>query len=143
MGEVQPIGGVTRKIEGFFKCCKIKGLTGEQGVIIPKTNVRHLMLKQEVVDAVEQGQFHIWSVSSIDEGIEILTGIPAGKRDAKGNFPPESINGRVQARFKQIAQALREEHMETEHRDELAEGDEVKPPLTEKDRSPKERKKRK
>lgn len=135
MGEVQPIGGVSRKIEGFFKCCKLKGLTGEQGVIIPSTNVRHLMLKQEVVDAVAQGQFHIWAVSSIDQGIEILTGVPAGKRNKKGEYPPDTINAWVQARFRQIAQALREEHMDTEHpKPEPEVEDEVPSPLTEKDK---------
>lgn len=144
MGEVQPIGGVTRKIEGFFKCCQIKGLTGEQGVIVPSTNVRHLMLKQEVIDSVKEGKFHVWSVSSIDEGIEILTGIPAGKRNAKGDFPPDSINGRVQARLQLLAESLREEQMEMEHRDEPGnEPDEVKPPLGEKDGAEKDRKKRK
>jgi predicted ATP-dependent protease len=135
MGEVQPIGGVSRKIEGFFKCCKLKGLTGEQGVVIPSTNVRHLMLKQEVVDAVAQGQFHIWAVSSIDQGIEILTGTPAGKRNKKGEYPPDTINAWVQARFRQIAQALREEHMDTEHpKPEPEVEDEVPSPLTEKDK---------
>lgn len=138
MGEVQPIGGVSRKIEGFFKCCKLKGLTGEQGVLIPATNVRHLMLKQEVVDAVAEGKFHIWAVSSIDQGIELLTGIPAGKPNKRGEYPPDTINGRVAARFRQIAQSLREEHMETEHsKPELAEGDEMPPPLTEKDKKKK------
>ena len=144
MGEVQPIGGVSRKIEGFFKCCKLKGLTGEQGVIIPSTNVRHLMLKPEVVEAVAEGKFHIWAVSSIDEGIEILTGTPAGKPNKKGEYPPNTINAWVQARFRQIGEALREEHMEAEHsKPELTEGDEAPPPLTERDKAGKDRKKRK
>ena len=143
MGEVQPIGGVTRKIEGFFECCKIKGLTGEQGVIIPRTNVRHLMLNQEVIAAVTAGQFHIWAVSTIDEGIEILTGTPAGKLNKHGEYPPESINGWVQDRFRQIAKALREEHLEQDHADaEALENDEAKPPLTETDKDRKDKKKR-
>lgn len=133
-GEVQAIGGVSRKIEGFFKACKIKGLTGEQGVLIPNTNVRHLMLKPEVVEAVKNGLFHIWSVKTIDEGIELLTGMPAGKADRHGNYPPDTINGRVQARLRKIAQALREEgrdNGEPSHDPGLP-VDEPKRPLSEK-----------
>ncbi|MEN6545586.1 MAG: ATP-binding protein, partial [Armatimonadia bacterium] len=134
-GEVQAIGGVSRKIEGFFKTCKIKGLTGEQGVLIPNTNVRHLMLKPEVVEAVKNGQFHIWSARTIDEGIEVLTGMPAGKPDRKGNYPEDTINGRVQARLRKIAKALREESRDESaehHADEGLAMDEPKPPLSEK-----------
>ncbi|MEN6641442.1 MAG: ATP-binding protein [Armatimonadia bacterium] len=134
-GEVQAIGGVSRKIEGFFKTCKIKGLTGEQGVLIPNTNVRHLMLKPEVVEAVKNGQFHIWSARTIDEGIEVLTGMPAGKPDRKGNYPEDTINGRVQARLRKIARALREESRDESaehHADEGLTVDEPKPPLSEK-----------
>lgn len=109
MGHVQPIGGVSRKIEGFFKICQIRGLTGEQGVLIPATNVRHLMLRQEVIDAVSEGKFHIWAVETIDQGIEVLTGIPAGRPNKKGEYPANTINGRVQARLREIARALREE----------------------------------
>lgn len=107
-GEVQPIGGVSRKIEGFFKVCQLQGLTGEQGVVIPATNERHLMLSREVVAAVREGQFHIWSVKTIDEGIELLTGIPAGKPKANGEYPPDTIYGRVQRRLREIAEALRD-----------------------------------
>ena len=85
LGQVQAIGAVNEKIEGFFDVCQINGLTGEQGVIIPKTNLRNLMLRQDVVSAVEKGLFHIYAVSSISEGIEILTGIPAGTMNKKGN----------------------------------------------------------
>lgn len=135
-GEVQAIGGVSRKIEGFYKTCKIKGLTGEQGVLIPSTNVRHLMLKPEVVEAVKSGQFHIWSVKTIDEGIELLTGMSAGKPDRRGNYPPDTINGRVQARLRKIAKALREEGQENpEHsHDPGLPVDDPKPPLSEKDK---------
>lgn len=94
-GLVQPIGGVNEKIEGFFRYCKVKGLTGDQGVMIPTQNEQHLMLHQEVVEAVKKGKFHIWSVSTIDEGIEILTGIPAGKPDKNGKYPKETIHGKV------------------------------------------------
>src|SRR5690606_35215005 len=96
-GEVQAIGGVNEKIEGFFAVCKAKGLNGEQGVMIPANNRDNLMLKQEVVNAVERGQFHIWSVNSIEEGIEVLTGVPAG-RNADGSFAPGGIFERVNLR---------------------------------------------
>jgi predicted ATP-dependent protease len=79
LGEVQAIGGVNEKIEGFYAVCKARGLTGEQGVMIPKDNIRNLMLKPEVVQAVKGGTFHVWAVASVDEGIELLTGVPAGK----------------------------------------------------------------
>jgi lon-related putative ATP-dependent protease len=94
-GQVQAIGGVNQKIEGFFDVCCSKGLTGNQGVMIPAANVKNLMLKKSVIDAVKQEKFKIWQVATIEEGIEILTGTPAGTPDAKGNFPPESIYGRV------------------------------------------------
>lgn len=126
MGQIQPIGGVSAKIEGFYKTCKLIGLTGEQGVVIPAGNVRHLMLKREVVAAVAAGTFHIWAVATIDEGLEILTGVPAGRRRKDGSFPPDSINGRVQARLRQIAKVLREEHRD-EHGEEGGEEDEEHP----------------
>jgi lon-related putative ATP-dependent protease len=107
-GEIQPIGGVNEKIEGFFYTCKARGLTGHQGVIIPHQNVRNLMLRGEVVDAVRDGQFHVWTARTIDEGIEILTGVAAGTQDADGNYPEDSINGRVKARLADLAQRLRQ-----------------------------------
>jgi lon-related putative ATP-dependent protease len=107
LGKVQPIGGVNYKIEGFYEVCKAKGFTGEQGVIIPKTNEQHLMLKEEVVEAVREGRFHIWSVETIDQGIEILTGTPAGQRNKAGNFPRESINFLVDKRLKELGEGLR------------------------------------
>jgi len=94
-GEIQPIGGVNEKIEGFFEVCKQGGLTGEQGVIIPRTNVLNLMLKEEVVKAVEDGKFHIFAVDTVDDGIEILTGMPAGKPDKNGHYPKDTVNGIV------------------------------------------------
>lgn len=99
-GNIQPIGGVNEKIEGFFKYCKANGLTGEQGVIIPEQNVQHLMLDHEVVEAVALGKFHVWAVKSIDEGIELLTGVEAGIPDGNGCFPPESIHGKVMAKLR-------------------------------------------
>lgn len=103
-GNVQVIGGVNEKIEGFFAICQQRGLTGEQGVLIPATNVRHLMLRQEVVDAVEAGQFHVHPVSHIDEGIELLTGIPAGVADEAGIYPEGTVNRLVQDRLRDFAQ---------------------------------------
>lgn len=103
-GQVQAIGGVNEKIEGFFDICKARGLNGKQGVIIPVSNEKHLMLRQEVVDAVAEDNFHIYSVETIDEGIELLTGMEAGETDEEGNFPPDSFNGKVQARLKEFAE---------------------------------------
>jgi lon-related putative ATP-dependent protease len=106
-GEVQAVGGVTRKIEGFFDVCKARGLTGDQGVIIPRANAPHLMLNEEVVAAAAADQFHIWAVETIDEGIEILTGVPAGAREPDGGFTPGSIHARVEARLKRYAEQHR------------------------------------
>jgi predicted ATP-dependent protease len=103
-GQVQAIGGVNEKIEGFFDVCSARGLSGDQGVLIPASNVKHLMLRRDVVEAVRDGKFHIYSVETIDQGIEILTGIPAGDPDAAGKFPPDSINGRVEARLIELAE---------------------------------------
>lgn len=99
-GCVQPIGGVNEKIEGFFSYCKSRGLTGTQGVMIPEQNVRHLMLHREVLEAVEKGLFSIWSVSTIDEGIELLTGAPAGVPDEGGVYPEDSIHGKTKSCLK-------------------------------------------
>ncbi len=95
-GEIQPIGGVNEKIEGFFDVCKYNGLTGDQGCIIPRTNVVNLMLREDVVKAVEDGQFHIYAIDSVDDGIELLTGIKAGKLDKRGRYPRGSVNWHVQ-----------------------------------------------
>ena len=106
-GEIQPIGGVNQKIESFFKVCQAKGLTGDQGVLIPCQNLRNLMLHEEVVDAVRQGQFHIYSAKTIDEGIEILTGVPAGERQKDGTYPDGTINYLVDKRLKEMAERLK------------------------------------
>lgn len=107
-GEVQAIGGVNEKIEGFFEVCRAKGLNGQQGVLIPSSNVRNLMLKPEVVEAIKAGKFHIYPVSTIDEGIEVLTGLKAGKRLEDGSFEPGSINDRVQKCLISLAEKLRD-----------------------------------
>jgi lon-related putative ATP-dependent protease len=109
-GEVQAIGGVIYKIEGFYETCKLVGLTGEQGCMIPLSNVRNLMLKEEVVNAIKDGKFHIWPVKTIDEGIEVLTGVPAGKRSKDGTYPEGTINGLVQKRLTDMAQTIKEFH---------------------------------
>ena len=102
-GQIQPIGGVNHKIEGFYAVCKAKGLTGTQGVLIPKTNERHLMLKEEVVEAISSGQFHLWSIETIEQGIEILTGMQAGTPDKDGRFPKGTL-------YYQVAQTLQKMH---------------------------------
>lgn len=107
LGKVQPIGGVNYKVEGFYAVCKAKGLTGAQGVVIPRTNERHLMLKDEVVEAVRDGKFHIWSVETIDEGIEILTGAPAGERQPDGAYPAGTINGLVDNRLREMLESMK------------------------------------
>jgi lon-related putative ATP-dependent protease len=103
-GQVQAIGGVNEKIEGFFDLCQARGLTGKQGVLIPAANVKHLMLRQDVVTAVAHNQFHIYPVTTIDQGIELLTGTIAGEVDETGNYPPDSVNGRVVARLTTLAE---------------------------------------
>ncbi|MFH1328260.1 MAG: ATP-binding protein [Candidatus Bathyarchaeota archaeon] len=107
-GEVQAIGGVNEKIEGFFEVCKAKGLTGEQGVIIPESNVQNLMLKEEVINAAKEGNFHIYPVKTIDEGIEILTGVRAGVRQTDGTFEKDTVKDRVDRRLKEMAEKLTE-----------------------------------
>lgn len=99
-GEIQPVGGINEKIEGFFDICKIKGLTGEQGVIIPKQNIDNLLLKKEVIKAVEDGQFHIYAIGHVDEGLEILTGIPAGE-ELNGRYPEGTVNYFVTKRLEE------------------------------------------
>jgi predicted ATP-dependent protease len=106
-GEVQAIGGVNEKIEGFFDICSRKGLTGDQGVLIPHANVQHLMLREDVVEAARQGAFHIHAVKTIDQGIEILTGVPAGERGKDGEFPAGTVNRLVEDRLRDFARHRR------------------------------------
>jgi len=106
-GHVQAIGGVNEKIEGFFDICAARGLTGNQGVLIPESNVKHLMLRADIVEAARAGRFRIFPVATIDQGIEILTGVPAGQRGADGEFPPDTINGKVQATLDGFADKAR------------------------------------
>ncbi|MFH2005873.1 MAG: ATP-binding protein [bacterium] len=113
LGEVQPIGGVNEKIEGIFRVCQSRGLTGDQGVMIPQTNVKNLMLSQEVIRAVRDGSFNIYAVRSIDEGIEVLTGRPAGLRRKNGTWTPGTINAEVQDRLCYLKNAIRAEGVAT------------------------------
>lgn len=107
-GQIQAIGGVNEKVEGFFEVCKLKGLTGDQGVLIPNSNVSHLMLRDEVVQAVEDGKFHVYPISTVDEGIELLTGVQSGEQDEKGTFPKGTVNHAVQASLKGFAETVKE-----------------------------------
>lgn len=106
-GDVQAVGGVTRKIEGFFAICSARGLTGDQGVIIPRANMQHLMLAPNVIDAVRKGQFHIWAVDHIDQGIELLTGKTAGTRTQAGRFRKGSVHALVEDRLQRYAEMAR------------------------------------
>lgn len=106
-GRVQAIGGVNEKIEGFFEVCCARGLTGTQGVVIPASNARDLMLRPRVVDAIARGEFHVWTVECVSEGIELLTGLAAGERDAAKKFPAESVNARVAQRLEDFARVLK------------------------------------
>jgi len=110
-GEIQAIGGVNEKIEGFFDICKTRGLNGEQGVLIPVSNVANLMLRNDVVEAARNGLFHVFPIASVDQGLALLTGLAAGEANANGLYPPDTINGRVQARLKELAR-LRQDFAE-------------------------------
>jgi ATP-dependent Lon protease len=106
-GEIQPIGGVNQKIEGFFDVCRARRLTGKQGVMIPHLNVPELMLRKDVVAAVKKGQFHVWPVKTIDQGIEILTGIRAGRQLKSGKFPKGTVNHLVDQKLREMALGLK------------------------------------
>ncbi len=107
-GEIQPVGGVSRKIEGFFDICKGRGLTGDQGVIIPRRNVANLVLRDDVVEAVEAGKFHIYAVDHVDQGIELLTGVPAGERRPDGTWPEGTVNYLVDKKLREYATRMKE-----------------------------------
>ena len=106
-GEIQPIGAVNEKIEGFFDVCQARGLTGDQGVLIPATNIVNLMLREDVVDAVGKGLFHIWPVSNINEGIELLMGRPAGEPDDDGEYAEGTVHHAVKKRLMELAMELK------------------------------------
>lgn len=125
-GEIQPIGGVNEKIEGFYHVCRLKGLTGGQGVIIPHQNVKNLMLADDVIEAVRAGMFHVYAVKTIDEGIEILTGKPAGVRNAKGGFTPGSIHDLANKRIIQLAKPIKQRSDDSKDADKDKEKKETK-----------------
>ena len=102
LGDIQPVGGINEKIAGFFAICELMGLTGRQGVIIPKQNIKTLILPEKVLSAIEAGKFHIYPISTIDEGMEILTLRPSGKRNVKGNFPPDTANHVIENRLRKL-----------------------------------------
>jgi predicted ATP-dependent protease len=106
-GEVQAVGGVTHKVEGFFRVCQARGLTGEQGVILPRANVRNLMLRDDVIEAVRAGRFHLYTIAAVDEGMELLTGMSSGQPDSKGRYPDNSLNGRVFERLRTFGERVR------------------------------------
>jgi predicted ATP-dependent protease len=108
LGEMQAIGGVCAKIEGFYDLCKARGLMGSQGVLVPRANQPHLVLRDDVAEAISRGQFHVYAVEMAAQGIEVLTGLPAGQRDASGRFPAASVFGRVERRIIEMAERLRE-----------------------------------
>lgn len=114
LGDIQPIGGATEKIEGFFDICNAKGLTGSQGVIIPVQNISNLMLKDEVIQAVKENKFHIYAVKNIEEGIEILTGVPAGKADENGKYPEGTVFQRVEKKLSEYIKGLNPAHVTAE-----------------------------
>ena len=107
-GEIQPIGGVNKKIEGFFEVCKAKGLSGKQGVMIPHQNVDDLMLKPKVVETVKVGKFHVYPIKTIDEGIEILTNVSAGQKQEDGKYPKDTVNYLVNLKLQELAKGMKE-----------------------------------
>ena len=107
-GDVQPIGGVNEKIEGYYDVCRVRGFTGTHGILIPTQNVEDLMLRDDVIESVAAGRFHIYPVARIEEGVEMLTGVPAGTRDAKGHFAPDTVLGLVDERLRQMANTLKQ-----------------------------------
>lgn len=107
MGQIQPVGGITEKIEGFYQVCRRAGFTGTQGVLIPRQNAVNLTLSRPVQEALREGRFHIWAVSTIDEGVEVLTGMSAGSPNEKGEFPPDSFNARVRKELQRMARTIK------------------------------------
>jgi predicted ATP-dependent protease len=116
-GDVQPIGGVNEKIEGFFDLCKVRGLDGTHGVVIPRNNVKHLMVKQEVVDAVKEGKFFIYPIDKAGEGMEIFTGLPMGELRDDGTYPEGTVNYLVARRLAEISEAMKDKKEESKDKE--------------------------
>ena len=129
-GEIQPIGGVNEKIEGFFAVCRNRGLTGDQGVIIPELNRKNLMLRKEVVDAVKDGKFRIYAIKTVNDALEILTGLPAGDRNEDGAWPEGSINFLVDKRLKEMSKKLKADDKGEEKKEKKEENNEQVPKKT-------------
>ena len=129
-GEIQPIGGVNEKIEGFFAVCRNRGLTGDQGVVIPKINVKNLMLKKDVVEAVKAGKFRIYAVTTVGEALEIMTGMPAGDRKTDGTYPEGTINGLVDKKLKEMSKKQKGEEKGEEKKEKNEENNENAPKKT-------------
>jgi predicted ATP-dependent protease len=120
-GEVQPVGGINEKIEGFFELCKRRGLDGTHGVIIPRRNVKNLMLKEEVVEAVKKGLFHIYAIDNMEEGLEILSGMKAGSLREDGTYEEGTFNFLVMKRLEEIAEAVEKKKEEEEKKEKRSE----------------------
>jgi predicted ATP-dependent protease len=129
-GEIQPIGGVNEKIEGFFAVCRNRGLTGDQGVVIPKINVKNLMLKKDVVEAVREGKFRIYAVTTVGEALEILTGMPAGERKDDGTYPEGTVNFLVDKKLKEMSKKQKAEEKGEEKKEKKEENNEMPPKKT-------------
>jgi predicted ATP-dependent protease len=123
-GDVQPIGGVNEKIEGFFDLCRIKGLDGNNGVIIPSRNMRHLMLRKDVVEAVKDGKFFIYATEKVDEGMEIMTGMPVGELKEDGTYPEGTINYLVMKRLTEISESMEKKNEKNDEKEEKKENKE-------------------
>jgi predicted ATP-dependent protease len=129
-GDVQPIGGVNEKIEGFFDLCRLRGLQDSHGVIIPRKNIKHLMVKSSVVDAVKEDKFKIYPIDTMEEGLEILTGKPAGELQPDGTYPEGTVNYLVMKRLEEISEAMKPkkaEKNEEEEEEEKKKAEEEKP----------------
>ena len=122
-GDVQAIGGATEKVAGFFDLCKVTGLTNQQGVIVPRDNLKNLVLKDEVIDAVREGRFLIYGVSTIDEGIEVLTGVPAGEPQEDGRYPEGTVHQLVEQRLRDMARRAKEIGRDRDKADEEEEAE--------------------
>ena len=107
MGDIQPIGGANEKVEGFFDLCKAAGKTGDVGVMIPHQNVENLTLRPDVVEAVKNGEFHVYAVKTINDGVEVLTGVAAGEADARGRYPKGTVNSLVSERLREMAESMK------------------------------------
>ena len=113
-GEVQPVGGINEKIEGFFELCKIRGFDGTHGVIIPRRNVKHLMLKENIQKAIKDGAFHIYAIDYAEEGLEILTDMPAGELQSDGTYPEGTVNCIVMKKLEEMSELLKKKEKENE-----------------------------